>query len=199
MESLVSLHVFLQTCVMLETSGFRCDDCTQFSREELLDFCSVDASSCLLAADIIMKRRSESARWKELRALSQEKSDLKVALNKEKEKRKQESIAQERKTGSKIVNEREKIEDELNSIKEDIMSMRTGSGWALSSAASTGYGLRLGTFAQPPSFAAGWQIEWVPRKIGIKKWTTGWSTEDVQGIQDGGHRLCYGLRGQGKD
>ena len=75
---------------------------------------------------------------------------------------------------SKIVIEKKKIEDELNSINEDIMSMRTGSGWALSSAASTGYGLRSGTLAQPPSFAAGWQIEWVPRGIGIKKWMTDW-------------------------
>ena len=36
------------------------------------------------------------------------------------------------------------FEAELNSIEEDIKSMTTGSGEALSSAASTGYGLWVG-------------------------------------------------------
>ena len=117
-----------------------------------------------------------------VRALSEEMSDLKVALNEEDEERKQESIAMESRMESKIVNQR-KIEEKLNSIKEDIKSLRMGRGGTLSSAASSGYGLGSGTFAQPPSLAVRWKSEWVPRKFEIKGWITDWE-KHIQGIQD---------------
>ena len=62
---------------------------------------------------------------------------MKEALNKENEERIQENVALENRMGSTIVSERKKIEEELNIMTEDIKSMKTGSGGALSSAAST--------------------------------------------------------------
>ena len=82
-----------------------------------------------------------------------------------------------------FVRERNRIEDEMNSIKVDIKSLETGSGGLLGSADSTGYGLGSGTFAQPLA-SARWQGEWAPRKIEIQGWVTDSSRKHLQGVLD---------------
>ena len=73
--------------------------------------------------------------------------------------------------GNKIESERKDIQDELTVMKHDTKTIKTRSGGALSSAASTGFGLGSGTFAPPP-LAAKWQDGWIPRKIEVKGWVT---------------------------
>ena len=128
------------------------------------------------------------------KALSEEMTELRGALDKEKAERKRENEALENKLESKIVSgrkktrngivsERKKIEDESSSIRVNINSMKTGSGGPSSSAASAGYGLGSGTFAQPPMFAR-WQSEWSLRKTELKGWVTDWSQKHIQGTRD---------------
>ena len=71
-------------------------------------------------------------------------SDSKMTLNKEKAERRHECAALESRMENKIISVRKKLEEELNGIKEDIKSVRTGSGGTPSSAARTGYGLGSG-------------------------------------------------------
>ena len=73
-----------------------------------------------------------------------------------------------------MASERQHIEDELNSIKVDIRSVKTGSGGTLSTAASTVYGVGSGAFAQPLAFSR-WQSEWSLRQLEIKEWMRDWS------------------------
>ena len=72
--------------------------------------------------------------------------ELRGALDKEKLERQQENGGLENNIEGRLVSERKKIEDELNSLKVDIRSMTTWGRRPLSSAASTGYGPGLGIF-----------------------------------------------------
>ena len=110
-------------------------------------------------------------------ALSEEMTEIRGALDQEKlerkednEARKRENEALERKIESRIVSERKKMEEELNSIKFHIRSMKTRSG-----------DVESGTFAKPPAFTR-WQSEWSPRKIELKEWVTDWSRKHIQGV-----------------
>ena len=69
---------------------------------------------------------------------------------------------------------KQNIEDELNNIKIDIRSVKAGIGGTLSTAASTGYGVGPGTFAQRLAFSR-WQSQWSPRQFKFKEWVTDWS------------------------
>ena len=73
-----------------------------------------------------------------------------------------------------MASERQHIEDELNSIKVDIRSVKTGSGGTLSTAASTVYGVGSGAFAQPLAFSR-WQSERSLRQFEFREWMRDWS------------------------
>ena len=104
-----------------------------------------------------------------VKTLTEEMTDRKGALNKEQAERKHENEM----SGNKIESEKTEIQEELTVMKDDTKTIKTGSCGALSSAASTGFGLSSGTFAPPP-LAARWQEGWVPRKIEVKGWVTDW-------------------------
>ena len=53
-------------------------------------------------------------------------------------------------------------------MKEEVTSLKRLGSCAVSSAASTGYGLGSGTFAKPPSLGQNWKGNWMPRKIEAK-------------------------------
>ena len=104
-----------------------------------------------------------------VKTLTEEMTDKKGALNKEQAERKHENEM----LGNKIERESRELQEELTVMKDDTMTIKTGSCGALSSAASTGFGLGSGTFAPPP-LAARWQDGWVPREIEVKGWVTDW-------------------------
>ena len=126
---------------------------------------------------------------------TEEMTEMKGALNKEKAEKREENEkgkagrkleyeALDTKLDKNIEAERRKIPEELAFVKDDMMSMKTRSCGALSSAASTGFGLGSRTIAPPPPLASWWQDGWVPRKIEVKGRVTDWSKEHIQGIQD---------------
>ena len=85
-------------------------------------------------------------------------SEKKGALSKGEGEREQGSTPMEIRMEYEVT-EKKRIEEELSGIKEDLKTMRTGSGGTVSSAASTGYGLDAETFTKPPSLAARGQSE----------------------------------------
>ena len=103
-----------------------------------------------------------------VKTLTEEMTDRKGALNKEQAERKHENEM----LGNKM-KVKEDIQEKLTVMKDDTTTIKTGSCGALSSAASTGFGLGSGTFAPPP-LVARWQDGWVPRKIEVKGWVTDW-------------------------
>ena len=104
-----------------------------------------------------------------VKTLTKETTDRKGALNKEQAERKHENEMFQ----NKIESEWGEIQEELTVMKDDTKAIKTGSCGALSSAASTGFGLGSGTLA-PPHLAARWQDGWVPRKIEVNGWVTDW-------------------------
>ena len=101
-----------------------------------------------------------------VKTLTEEMTDRKGALNKEQAERKHDNEM----SGNKIESERRETQEELIVLRDDTKTIKTGSCGALSSAASTGFG--LGSTFAPPPLAARWQDGWVPRKIGVKEWVT---------------------------
>ena len=114
-----------------------------------------------------------------VKTLTEEMTDRKGAFNKEQADRKHENEM----LGNKIESERREIQEELTVMKDDTRTIKTGSGGALSSAASTGFGLGSGTFAPPP-LAARWQDGWVPRTIEVKGWVADWRTNTSKRFKD---------------
>ena len=80
-------------------------------------------------------------------------------------------------------NERRKVHNTLT-FMEEIKTMKMGGRCAISSAASTGYGLGTGTFTRPPPLGQNWKEIWVPRKLEVKGWVTLWSKRQIIGPDD---------------
>ena len=58
--------------------------------------------------------------------------------------------------------ERTKVHEELTNMKEEVTSLKLAGSGAVSSAASTVYGLGSGTLAIPLPLGHTWKFNWVP-------------------------------------
>ena len=79
---------------------------------------------------------------------------------------------------------KEKVHEEMASMKEDIKSVKLGSSCEGNTAASKRYGLGSGTFARRPPPGPNWRENWMPKKIDIKRLVKDWSMKEMTGFND---------------
>ena len=92
-------------------------------------------------------------------------------------------VTLETRMNEKIDKDRRAFQHELDFLKEEIKSVKTGSACTVGSGASTRSGLGSGTFARrPPLASTSYEPTWVPRSIEVTGWNTDFTLRNVQGI-----------------